>query len=92
VGKSSLIMRFLKGSFSEQYNVTVGVEYASKIVSIDEKTFVRLQIWDTVYFFAFRQVSNFSKQLCVHSIKALRLYFYYTQSIAIIPLNSSVLG
>ena len=25
VGKSSMIMRYIKGDFSEQYNVTVGV-------------------------------------------------------------------
>jgi GTPase SAR1 family protein len=34
VGKSSLIMRYLKGEFSETYNVTVGVEFASKMVQV----------------------------------------------------------
>ncbi len=28
--------------------MTVGVEYASKIIQLDNKTTVRLQIWDTV--------------------------------------------
>lgn len=48
VGKSSLINRYIKGEFSEQYNVTVGVEYASKMVMLDSRATVRLQIWDTV--------------------------------------------
>jgi GTPase SAR1 family protein len=48
VGKSSLINRYIKGEFSEQYNVTVGVEFASKMMVLDEKVTVRLQIWDTV--------------------------------------------
>lgn len=32
VGKSSILMRYIKDSFSDQYNVTVGVEFASKQV------------------------------------------------------------
>ena len=41
-------MRYIKGKFSEHYNVTVGVEFASKAVEVNEKTTVKLQIWDTV--------------------------------------------
>lgn len=41
-------MRYLKGEFSESYNVTVGVEFASKLVQVEGSTQVRLQIWDTV--------------------------------------------
>lgn len=51
VGKSCLINRYIKGEFSEQYNVTVGVEYASKVLHIDDNTTLRLQIWDTVLMF-----------------------------------------
>ena len=48
VGKSSLINRYIKGEFSQQYNVTEGVEYSSKKITVNEQTTVRLQIWDTV--------------------------------------------
>lgn len=41
-------MRYLKGEFSESYNVTVGVEFASKMVQVELGVQVRLQIWDTV--------------------------------------------
>lgn len=41
-------MRYIKGEFSEQYNVTVGVEFATKTVEVAENKLVKLQIWDTV--------------------------------------------
>jgi Ras-related protein Rab-2A len=48
VGKSSLVARYIKGEFLENYNVTVGVEYATKIVNPEPGKQIRLQIWDTV--------------------------------------------
>lgn len=33
-----MLMRYIKNEFSEQYNVTVGVEFASKVVKVDNKT------------------------------------------------------
>lgn len=41
-------MRYIKGEFCDSYNVTVGVEFASKMVTIGSGDLVRLQIWDTV--------------------------------------------
>jgi len=48
VGKTAMLTKYIKGEFTDQYNVTVGVEFTSKTVRIDEKTQVKLQIWDTV--------------------------------------------
>lgn len=48
VGKSSMLVKYIKGEFSNDYNVTVGVEFNSKTVEINEKTSVMLQVWDTV--------------------------------------------
>lgn len=41
----------MKGEFSSHYNVTVGVEFASKSVNVDGGKEVKLQIWDTVHFY-----------------------------------------
>ncbi len=41
------------------YNVTVGVEFASKMVNIEPGIDVRLQIWDTVNHILYRQVKSF---------------------------------
>ena len=56
VGKSCLLMRYMKDNFTDEYNVTVGVEFLSKAVDIDENTKVKLQIWDTAGQESFRSV------------------------------------
>ncbi len=45
VGKTSLAHRFLTGIFSEGRNVTIGVEFYVKNLTIQGKN-IRLQIWD----------------------------------------------
>ena len=47
VGKTALLRKYMKNEFSQEYNVTVGVEFNSKIIQVNEKTAVKLQIWDT---------------------------------------------
>jgi len=46
VGKTSLIRRFVENSFSEKYEVSIGVHILKKEVEIDEKEIVSLIIWD----------------------------------------------
>lgn len=48
----------MKGEFSSHYNVTVGVEFASKSINVDGGKEVKLQIWDTVPIFSFRLASK----------------------------------
>lgn len=52
VGKTSLVMRYCKGSFNPaQTASTVGASFMTKIVKdMDTNTTVRLQIWDTGMF------------------------------------------
>ena len=46
VGKSSLIQRFVKNSFSNDYKATIGVDFEVEKFFIIGKSF-NLQIWDT---------------------------------------------
>lgn len=46
VGKSNLLLRFSKNEFNIDSRSTIGVEFATKVVQIEEKT-VKAQIWDT---------------------------------------------
>ena len=46
VGKSCLMNRVTMNEFTEDHEVTVGVEFGSFMVKLDEQIF-RLQIWDT---------------------------------------------
>jgi small GTP-binding protein len=50
VGKTALTLRFSKGFFTEDYKMTIGVDFHVKTISIDsvEGTIrAKLQIWDT---------------------------------------------
>lgn len=46
VGKTSIITRFMYDTFDQQYQATIGIDFFSKIVYLDNRT-VRLHIWDT---------------------------------------------
>ncbi|KAK4255565.1 hypothetical protein QN277_008551 [Acacia crassicarpa] len=46
VGKSNLLSRFTKNEFSLECKSTIGVEFATRSVHVDDKI-VKAQIWDT---------------------------------------------
>mmetsp|Transcript_45378 Transcript_45378/g.52196 ORF Transcript_45378/g.52196 Transcript_45378/m.52196 type:complete len:206 (+) Transcript_45378:153-770(+) len=46
VGKTSLMNQFVNNRFSQQYKATIGADFLTKDVMIDDKM-VTLQIWDT---------------------------------------------
>jgi len=46
VGKSCLTMRATKNLFDEQYNATVGFEFFTFNIKINEMI-IKLQVWDT---------------------------------------------
>lgn len=48
VGKSNFIFRFIEDNYTENYMPTVGFDYKSKLITLSNKTVVKLQIWDTV--------------------------------------------
>lgn len=48
VGKSCLLLQFIEQRFKNYHELTLGVEFGQKILSIEGKT-VKLQLWDTVF-------------------------------------------
>lgn len=46
VGKTSIITRFMYDTFDLNYQATIGIDFLSKTMYLDERT-VRLQLWDT---------------------------------------------
>ncbi|XP_054457621.1 ras-related protein Rab-38 [Anoplopoma fimbria] len=46
VGKTSVIKRYVHQVFSQHYRATIGVDFALKMLNWDQKTTVRLQLWD----------------------------------------------
>ena len=46
VGKSSLVLRFVRGQFHEYQESTIGAAFLTQTVSVDDVT-VKLELWDT---------------------------------------------
>lgn len=46
VGKTSIIRRYCEGSFTPNYKLTIGVDFALKKIEWDDSTIVNLQLWD----------------------------------------------
>jgi len=46
VGKTTTIKRYVDDVYSKGYKVTIGVDFALKVIEFDAHTLVRLQLWD----------------------------------------------
>lgn len=47
VGKTSIITRFMYDTFDQQYQPTIGIDFFSKTVHLEDDRDVRLHLWDT---------------------------------------------
>lgn len=57
VGKSCILLKFTEGSFKESHDVTLGVEFGTKSISIEGRP-IKLQIWDTSGQESFRSITR----------------------------------
>jgi Ras-related protein Rab-11A len=46
VGKSNILIRFTRNEFNLDSKSTIGVEFATRSIQVDDKT-IKAQIWDT---------------------------------------------
>lgn len=47
VGKSSLVLRFVKDQFDDYRESTIGAAFLTQTVQVDDSTTVKFEIWDT---------------------------------------------
>jgi len=47
VGKSSLVLRFVKDQFDDYRESTIGAAFLTQTIPLDENTTVKFEIWDT---------------------------------------------
>lgn len=47
VGKSCLLLQFTDKRFQPVHDLTIGVEFGARLITIDNQQ-IKLQIWDTV--------------------------------------------
>ena len=45
-GKTSLVRRYVYNNFSENYQTTIGADFALKIIRCEDGNVIRLQLWD----------------------------------------------
>ena len=57
VGKSNILLRYINGTFSEEFKATVGVEFGAKNIEINNRIY-RIQIWDTAGQENFRSIAR----------------------------------
>ena len=59
VGKTSLCHRFLGHGFIEEHKATIGADFLTKEITINDNHELALQIWDTAGQERFESISNF---------------------------------
>jgi len=57
VGKSCLLLRLADGNFTAQFIHTIGVDFKSRIIPVQDKM-CKLQVWDTAGQERFRTITN----------------------------------
>ncbi|KCV70838.1 Ras-like protein Rab-2A [Fonticula alba] len=57
VGKSCLLLQFTDKRFQPVHDLTIGVEFGARMISIDNKE-IKLQIWDTAGQESFRSITR----------------------------------
>ena len=57
VGKTNLLLRYLKNKFDQNSKATVGVEFGSKNITIDN-SIVKAQVWDTAGQERYRSITS----------------------------------
>ncbi|ENN78084.1 hypothetical protein HUJ04_004515 [Dendroctonus ponderosae] len=57
VGKSCLLLQFTDKRFQPVHDLTIGVEFGARMITIDSKQ-IKLQIWDTAGQEAFRSITR----------------------------------
>ena len=57
VGKTCILLRYVKNNFSEKYQATLGVSFDTKTLNISDQV-IKLQLWDTAGSEAFKAVTK----------------------------------
>ena len=58
VGKSCLLLQFIDNRFKDSHDLTIGVDFGSKTIKLDDGTHVKVQIWDTAGQESFRSITR----------------------------------
>ena len=88
VGKSNLLSRFTKNEFSVETKSTIGVEFATRSIQVDDKV-VKAQIWDTAG--QERSDRSISSQMKFHPSMFLFFLFSIIPGWFLVPKQSDLI-
>ncbi|MBA0692879.1 hypothetical protein Goari_010405, partial [Gossypium aridum] len=98
VGKSNLLSRFTRNEFSLQSKSTIGVEFATRSIRVNDKI-VKAQIWDTAGQERFEENEVFSSFCnCIGMVECNHAWNFGSwensmkRKLCVLSLESSVLG
>ena len=57
IGKSCVLKRLMEDDFKDDHDVTVGVEFGSYLIKVEEKI-LKLQVWDTAGQESYRSITK----------------------------------
>ena len=77
VGKSCILMRFVDNRFQYIHELTIGVEFGSKIIQLDKHK-VKIQIWDTAGQESFNEITRVYYKNCAIALVVFDLTFKKT--------------
>lgn len=94
VGKSCLLLQFTDKRFRNDHDLTIGVEFGARTISLDNKI-VKLQIWDTAGQESFRSITRSyyrgaAGALLVYDITRRETFNHLTRWLDEVRQNSSV--
>ena len=93
VGKSCILLQFTDNKFRNQHELTIGVEFGAKTISINGKS-VKIQIWDTAGQEAFQAITRTYYKgaigaLLVYDITRKETFIHVTKWLEEVKNNSS---
>ena len=93
VGKSCILLQFTDNKFRHQHELTIGVEFGAKTITLNNKT-IKIQIWDTAGQEAFQAITRTYYKgavgaLLVYDITRKDTFTHVTKWLEEVKLNSS---
>ena len=58
IGKTCLLLQYTDNRFHSAYDLTIGVEFGSKMISLGDKEKIKIQVWDTAGQESFRSITR----------------------------------
>lgn len=93
VGKTNILLRYVKNEFKEDLKSTVGAEFSTKLITLPSNT-VKIQIWDTAGQEQFQAITRTYYKgamgaLLVYDITRRDTFAHVTKWLEEVKLNSS---